>query len=564
MSLPSYTTPGRLISVGDYESGYPDYMQESLKKVAATRMGRIGKRYPSMTPEERQEVLEQYHPDWKMDQKRELKVGHNKGAVMPHEIVDQLEAHSMVDTSQIDLSKIDYDVDVMIIGAGGAGLSAAILANESGLSPDDILIVQKLRLGDANSKMSQGGIQAADAPFDSPTFHYLDIIGGGHYYNDPELVEAMVKDGPDVIKWHEELGVMYDKMPDGTMQLAAGGGTSRRRMHSCKDYTGLEITRVLMDEVINRQIGYIELTAAVEFLKDDKGQVGGALLYDLDNDEYKVARAKSTILATGGSGRLHIQGYATTNHYGATGDGIVMAYRAGAELVHLDSTQFHPTGSAYPEQIVGQLCTEKLRGRGAQPVNVDGELFVYPLETRDVEASALIRECYGKKKGIETPTGMLGVWLDTPLIDIINGEGTIEREFAAMLRNYHKFGIDIRKEPMLVFPTLHYQNGGVHIKVTGETNVPGLFAAGEVCGGVHGKNRLMGNSQLDLYVFGRRAGKAAAERAKTAQIGKLNLDHVDEYEKLLEEAGIDTDRKSPMLLPEYRGKKTLEHHLKLL
>jgi succinate dehydrogenase / fumarate reductase flavoprotein subunit len=539
-------------------------MQKSLKKVAETRAERIGKRHPSMTPEERQKVLEDYHPDWKMDQKRELKVGHNKGLLMPHEMANQLEAHSIIDTTQIELSKIDFDIDVLIIGAGGAGLSAAILANDNGISPDNILIIQKLRLGDANSKMSQGGIQAADAPFDSPILHYLDIIGGGHYYNDTELVEAMVKDGPDVIKWHEELGVMYDKLSDGTMQLAPGGGTSRRRMHSCKDYTGMEITRVLMDEVINREISYIEFVAAIELLKDDKGQVVGALLYDLDSDEYKIARAKSTIIATGGFGRLHIQGYATTNHYGATGDGLVMAYRAGANLIHLDSTQFHPTGSAYPEQIVGQLCTEKLRGRGAQPVNVDGELFVYPLETRDVEASAIIRECFGRNKGIETPTGMLGIWLDTPLIDILNGEGTIEREFAAMLRNYKKFGIDIRIEPMLVFPTLHYQNGGVHINVKGETNIPGLFAVGEVCGGVHGKNRLMGNSQLDLYVFGRRAGRETARRAKIVEIGKLSLNHVDEYEKLLEEAGIDTNRRSPILLPEYRGKKTLEHHLKLL
>ncbi len=545
-------------------SGYPEYMAESLAKVVATRPSRVGKSFDPMTADERQKVLEDFHPDWKMDEKRTLKVGHNKGDLMPHEMVDQLEAHSIIDPKDIDLSKIDYDVDILIIGAGGAGLSAAILAHENGIDPDKILIVQKLRLGDANSKMSQGGIQAADHPNDNPAIHYLDVIGGGHYYNDPELVEAMVKDGPDVIKWHEELGVLYDKHEDGTMQLAPGGGTSRRRMHSCKDYTGMEITRVLMDEIINREIDYIELTAAVEFLKDDKGQVGGAVLFDLDSDEYKVARAKSTILATGGFGRLHIQKFETTNHYGATGDGLVMAYRAGANLVHLDSTQFHPTGSAYPEQIVGQLCTEKLRGRGAQPVNIDGDLFVYPLETRDVEASALIRECYGRKKGIKTPVGMLGVWLDTPLIDVINGEGTIEREFAAMFRNYTKFGIDIRKEPMLVFPTLHYQNGGVHIKVDGGTSIPGLYAAGEVVGGVHGKNRLMGNSQLDLYVFGRRAGIAAAERAKTAEIGPLNLDHIDEYEKLLEKEGIETDRKTPMVLPEYRGKKTLEHHLKLL
>jgi succinate dehydrogenase / fumarate reductase flavoprotein subunit len=517
-----------------------------------------------MTPEERQKVLEDFHPDWKMDQKRELKVGHNKGEFMPHEMVDQLEAHSIINPEDIDLTKIDYDVDILIIGAGGAGLSSAIMAHDNGISPDKILIVQKLRLGDANSKMSQGGIQAADHPNDNPAIHYLDVIGGGHYFNEPELVEAMVKDGPDVIKWHEELGVQYDKLEDGTMQLAPGGGTSRRRMHSCKDYTGMEITRVLMDEVINREIDYIELTAAVEFLMDDQGQVAGAVLFDLDSDEYKIVRSKSTILATGGFGRLHIQGFETTNHYGSTGDGIVMAYRTGAELVHLDSTQFHPTGSAYPEQIVGQLCTEKLRARGSQPLNINGELFVYPLETRDVEASALIRECYGKKKGIETPSGMLGVWLDTPLIDLINGEGTIEREFAAMFRNYQKFGIDIRKEPMLVFPTLHYQNGGVKINVKGETNVPGLYAAGEVVGGVHGKNRLMGNSQLDLYVFGRRAGIAAAERSAEVEIGELNLDHIEDYEKLLEKSGIVTDRISPMVLPEYRGEKTLEHHIKLL
>ncbi len=550
--------------MSDYTSGYPDYMRESLSKVAASRAGRIGKHFRSMTADEKQQILKDYHPDWKMDQKRQLGLGSSKGQLMPHEVANIIEAHSIIGPKDIDLKKIDYDVDILIIGAGGAGLSAALLAQENGIEPDKILMVTKLRLGDANSKMSQGGIQAADAPEDSPTHHYLDIIGGGHYANKPELVEAMVNDGPDVIKWHEELGVIYDKMPDGSMQLISGGGTSRKRMHSCKDYTGMEITRVLIDEFINRGISYLEFTCAVEFIKDDKGQVAGAVLFDLDSDEYKVCRAKSTILATGGFGRLHIQGYETTNHYGATGDGIVMAYRAGANLMHLDSTQYHPTGAAFPEQIVGQLCTEKLRGRGSQPVNKDGEQFVYHLETRDVESSAFIRECYGKDNGITTPTGMKGVWLDTPLIDIINGEGTIEREFAAMFRMFKKFGIDIRKEPMLVFPTLHYQNGGVEINVKGETNVGGLYACGEVCGGVHGKNRLMGNSQLDLYVFGRRAGKATAERAKTAKIGKLTLKHLDEYEKALKESGIKTDRKSPLLLPEYRGAKTLEHHLKLL
>jgi len=539
-------------------------MQESLRLVEKTRPGRVGKALPEMTADEKDKVLRDWHPDFKSDQKRALKIGPCKGMLMPHEVADNLEAHTIIKSEDIDLSNIDYDVDVLIIGAGGTGLSAALLTQENGIPPEKILMVQKLRLGDANSKMSQGGIQAADAPDDNPAIHYLDVIGGGHYENKPELVELLVKEGPEVIKWHEELGVIYDKLEDGSMQLAPGGGTSRKRMHSCKDYTGLEITRVLIDEFLNRGIPYLELTSAVEFIMDDKGQVAGAVLYDMDHDEYKICRAKVTLLATGGFGRLHIQGFETTNHYGSTNDGVVMAYHVGANLRDLDSTQFHPTGAAFPEQIIGQLCTEKLRARGAQPLNIDGELFVYPLETRDVEASALIRECYGREKGIVTPTGMRGIWLDTPLIDIINGEGTIEREFASMLRNFDKFNINIRKEPMLVFPTLHYQNGGVEINARCETNVPGLFAAGEVTGGVHGKNRLMGNSQLELYVFGRRMGQFAAEYAKNVELGKLTLSHLDQYEKWLDEAGVETDRKAPILLPEYRGKKTLEHQIKLL
>ena len=545
-------------------SGYPESMQESLRLVEKTRPGRVGKALPEMTADEKDKVLQDWHPDFKSDQKRALKIGPSKGMLVPHEVADNLEAHTIIKPGDIDLSNIDYDVDVLIIGAGGAWLSAAFLAQENGIPTEKILMVQKLRLGDANSKMSQGGIQAAVAPDDNPAIHYLDVIGGGHYENKPELAELLVREGPNVIRWHEELGVMYDKLEDGTMQLAPGGGTSRKRMLSCKDYTGLEITRVLIDEFLSREIPFVELTSAVEFIMDDKGQVAGAVLYDMDHDEYLICRAKVTVLATGGFGRLHIQGFETTNHYGSTNDGVVMAYHAGANLRDLDSTQFHPTGAAFPEQIVGQLCTEKLRARGAQPLNIDGELFVYPLETRDVEASALIRECYGREKGIVTPTGMRGIWLDTPLIEIINGEGTIEREFASMLRNFNKFGIDIRKEPMLVFPTLHYQNGGVEINARCETNIPGLFAAGEVTGGVHGKNRLMGNSQLELYVFGRRAGVFAAEYAKNVELGKLTLSHLDRYEKWLDEAGIETDRKAPILLPEYRGKKTLEHQIKLL
>jgi succinate dehydrogenase / fumarate reductase flavoprotein subunit len=544
--------------------GYPEYMQGSLGLVEKTRPSRVDKTFTSMTADEKEEILREWHPDYKKEGKRPLRIGPNRGEIMPHEVAAIFEAHPLIAQDTIDLTGIDYDVDILIIGGGGAGLSASIAALESDVERDKILLVQKLRLGDSNSKMSQGGIQAAVSPDDSPAIHYLDAMGGGHFANDPALVEILVKEGPDVIRWHESLGVIYDKNPDGTLQLAAMGGTSRNRMLSCKDYTGLEITRVLMDEFLNREIPYVEFTCAVELLMDDKGQVAGSVLYDLDSNEYLIARARSTVLATGGFGRLHIQGFETTNHYGATGDGLALAYRVGARIRDLDSTQFHPTGAAYPEQIIGQLCTEKLRGRGAQPLNRHGELFVYPLETRDVEASAIIRECYGRDNGVITPTEMRGVWLDTPLIDVINGEGTIEREFAAMYRNFNKFGIDIRQEPMLVFPTLHYQNGGVAINTHCETSVPGLFAAGEVTGGVHGKNRLAGNSQLDLYVFGRRVGHFAAERAKKAAVGELTLSHLYRYERWLMEVGIETDRRAPVILPEYRGIRTLEHHLKLL
>lgn len=543
--------------------GYPEEMWESLSLVEETRPERIEKTYPRMSPEERDVTLREWHPDYKEGTKRPLRIGPSEGMMVPHEVADILEAHPIITSDLIDLSEIDYDVDILIIGAGGAGLSAALIASEF-LDKDGILLIQKLRLGDSNSKMSQGGIQAAIGPDDSPTLHFLDVLGGGHFANNPELVEILVKEAPDVIKWHESLGVIYDREPDGSIKLSPGGGTCRRRTLSCKDYTGLEITRVLLDEFLGREIPYLEFTSAVELLTDESGQVVGSVLYDLDSDEYLIARAKSTILATGGYGRLHIQGFETTNHYGATGDGIVLAYHVGAELRDLDATQYHPTGAAYPEQIVGQLCTEKLRGRGAQPVNRFGELFVNPLEPRDVEAAAIIRECYGRNRGITTPTGMRGVWLDTPLIDIINGEGTIEREFAAMYRTFKRFGIDIRKEPILVFPTLHYQNGGVIINARCETTVPGLFAAGEVTGGVHGKNRLLGNSQLELYVFGRRAGRFAAERAKRASVGRPTLRHVERYERWLKEAGVETDRRAPLLLPEYRGKRTLEHHIRLL
>ena len=550
------------------KSGYPEELRESIEKVEATRERRLKEQFRRITPEEKEELLKKWHPDYRPEGKRAIGVGQNKGQVVPNEVADLLEAYPLVEPNQVDLSQIDYDVDILVIGGGGAGAAAALWANYSGVPANRILIATKLRFGDANTKMAQGGIQAADRPQDSPAIHFIDIMGGGHYANKPELVRALVMDAPLIIKWHEELGVMYDKDEEGNMIEIHGGGTSRKRMHAAKDYTGLEIMRVLMDEVLNREIPVLEFNPAVELLTDEDGRrVTGALLWNVETKEYTVVRAKAVVLATGGFGRLHIQGFPTTNHYGATMDGVVMAYRVGANLRDLDATQYHPTGAAFPEQIVGQLVTEKVRGLGAQLVNVDGEQFIYPLEPRDVVAAAIIRECYGRNKGVVTPTGMRGVWLDSPMIEILRGEGTIKRYLAAMYRQFKRFGIDITQEPILVFPTLHYMNGGVEINERAQalypdgTPIPGLFACGEVTGGVHGKNRLMGNSLLDVNVFGRRAGISAAEYVKSASPGKLTLKHVERFVAMLKEAGIPPKRKAPMLLPDYRGEKVLSRSL---
>ena len=243
-----------------------------------------------------------------------------------------------------------------------------------------------------------------------------------------------------------------------------GTRVRRKRMASCRDYTGAIILRTLMDEVRNLpdKITVLEFMPIVELIMDSKGRCAGGVLYNIETEEYFTVKAKATIIATGGYGRLHIRGFDTTNHYGATGDGLVIAYRAGAKLMYMDSVQYHPTGSVFPEQIAGFLITEKIRGAGGQPLNIDGELFVFPREPRDVESSAIIRECVETKKGITTPSGRVGVWLDSPLIEMLQGDGYIHKQFPAMLRQFIRYGIDITKEPMLVFPSLHYQNGRSH------------------------------------------------------------------------------------------------------
>jgi len=535
---------------------YPEYMSPSLDKVTQTRnkrfeLAKSGKPvFPQMSAEEREEVLNKFHPDYKPDARRKIRIGPNKGEVITTEVADMLESHSRIKPELFDLTKPDYETDILIIGGGGAGCAAAILAMQKGAKS---IISTKLRLGDANSMMSQGGMQAAVTEQDPPTRHYLDAMGGGHFDNKPDLVRALTEDGPEVVKWLEDLGVVWDKHDDGSMQVLHGGGTSRKRMHSCRDYTGAIILRTLMDEVRNHpdKITILEFMPIVELIMDSKGQCTGGVLYNLETEEYFTVKAKATIIATGGYGRLHIRGFDTTNHYGATGDGLIMTYRAGAKLLYMDSVQYHPTGSVFPEQIAGFLITEKIRGAGGQPLNKFGELFVFPREPRDVESSAFIRECLERKNGIETPSGRLGVWLDSPLIEMLQGEGYINKQFPAMHRQFIRYGIDITKEPMLVYPSLHYQNGGVEINVKCETNIPGLYVAGEASGGVHGRNRLMGNSVLDYNVFGRRAGIFASQYIKSVKFGSLTLQHIADYENKLKQAKIKTDLITPILLPSY-------------
>jgi succinate dehydrogenase / fumarate reductase flavoprotein subunit len=527
---------------------YTPQMMESMRLVEASREKRYTERHPRLSPAEKQDILRRFHPDFRPDTMRAVKVGPSRGSMMPHELVNVLEARSRLDPDTFTIDRIDYDVDVLVVGGGGAGSSASLMAHSAGAN---VLQVTKLRLGDANTMMAQGGIQAADKPNDSPMIHYLDVIGGGGFVNKPNLVRALVEDAPLVIKWLEDLGCMFDKEQDGTMITQHGGGTSRKRMHAARDYTGAEIMRTLRDEVRNKPIPVIEFSPAIELLSDGEGRCTGAVLMNLETREFFIVRAKTVVLATGGFGRLHVAGFPTTNHYGATADGLVMAYRIGANLIFLDATQFHPTGAAYPEQIVGLLITEKVRGVGAQLVNARGEQFVFPLETRDAVSSAILRECHERRAGVVTETGQHGVWLDSPMIEHIHGEGTILRTLPAMFRQYKRFGIDMRKEPILVYPTLHYQNGGVEISEDTSTCVENLFVAGETSGGVHGRNRLMGNSLLDVVVFGRRAGLAASERARGVKPGKLTLEHVRRYHKELDEAGIGRDRVSPMILPPY-------------
>ena len=244
---------------------YTQEMLDSIKKLEASREARMATEPRRMTADEKSALLKAYHPDYREDGFVEIKVGPNKGEKVPCELGQLLHSNSRILGEKIDLNKVDYDVDVLVIGGGGAGCAAAIEAHEAGAN---VMIVTKLRIGDANTMMAEGGIQAADKPNDSPVQHYLDAFGGGHFAARPELLRRLVMEAPDAIRWLNDLGVMFDKDEDGRMVTTHGGGTSRKRMHAAKDYSGAEIMRVLRDEVINRKIPVVDFTAAIELILD--------------------------------------------------------------------------------------------------------------------------------------------------------------------------------------------------------------------------------------------------------------------------------------------------------
>ncbi|MCB2188278.1 MAG: FAD-binding protein [Deltaproteobacteria bacterium] len=538
---------------------YPEEMQASLHRVAATRGARARVSFPRLNPAEKDELLKAFHPDYRPEGKQAIRIGPNQGEQAPRELVRLLEAPSLVSPDEVDPGRVDCETDVLVLGGGGGALTAALTAQEGGAR---VLVATKLRMGDSNTIMAEGGIGAATQPEDNPVVHYVDTMTGGRNMNLPELVEALVNDAPFIVAWLTELGVNFDRRPDGSYFTHMPGGHSRRRSHSVKDLTGLEIMRVLCDEVRSREIQLLEFSPAVELLLDGEGRCVGAVLLNLDTGRHLVVRAKVTILATGGIGRLHPMGFPTSNHYGATADGLVLAYRAGARLLYVGYIQYHPTGTAWPEQMLGLLISEALRAQGAQLVNAAGDIFVDRLETRDAVSAAIIRECSARGQGAHTPTGMTGVWLDTPLIDRLGGPGTLLRRFAGIHSRFAKYDIDIREEPVLVYPTQHYQNGGVAIDRDGRTEVAGLYAVGEVAGGVHGHNRLGSNSLVDIFVFGRRAGRHAAAHLPATPGGAASLEHVRRHQAALDGAGIVSDLTSPLLLPDYRFDKaltTIEH-----
>jgi len=406
-----------------------------------------------------------------------------------------------------------HDHDVLIIGAGGAGLRAALGALEQGAK---VGVVCKSLLGKAHTVMAEGGIAAAMANVDTADdwrTHFRDTMRGGKLLNNWRMAQIHAQEAPDRVRELEQWGALFDRTQDGQILQRAFGGHTFRRLCHVGDRTGLEMIRTLQDRGVQLGIDvYMECT--ITRLLKDGGRVAGAFGYWREQGRFVVFRAKSIVLATGGIGKAW---KITSNSWEYTGDGMALAYDAGAELMDMEFVQFHPTGMVWPPGVQGILVTEAVRGEGGVLRNKLGQRFMeqydpkkMELSTRDVVARAIYTEV---REGRGTEHG--GAYLDISQ----KPADYVKKKLPSM---YHQFkelaDVDITKGPMEVGPTCHYMMGGIRVEAeTAKSSVPGLFAAGEAAAGLHGANRLGGNSLSDLLVFGHRAGLAAAEHAKAVQ-----------------------------------------------
>ena len=518
-----------------------EWAKESLVRLESSRSLRLNQPAPLPDSTEADTLLKQYHPDY-LGHERQVTVGPNAGdQKFPLELAQLLEGDSSIE----NLPNPEIETDVLIIGGGGAGAAAAITLEGSGL---DVHLATKLRLGDSNTVMAEGGIQSALGPEDSPRRHFADALVGGHGDNDPNLLKILCEQGPESIRWLSQLGCLFDQNEEGRFRLRGGGGTSVPRVLACRDYTGLEIMRVLKDAVRLTRTQLMEEHVAMELVDDGNGRVTGAILFDRSAGKTVCVSARAVILATGGSGQIRLQGFPTSNHIGATGDGLVLAYRQGCRLIDLDSYQYHPSGASYPEALAGQLVTEAVRSLGAQVVNAEGIQFIDEMAYRDVLAAAIIKEIV-EGRGVKTPHGKSGVWLDTPMIDLKQGSGTLARQFPGLIHRFQRYNINPTKQPILIYPTLHYQNGGIRVDSECRTDIAGLWACGEVTGGLHGKNRLMGNSLLDITVFGRRSAQSVLDNIPKR--GTTTLTNLQRFREELKK--IESPAVSPKFFPDASG-----------
>jgi len=392
----------------------------------------------------------------------------------------------------------DPSFDVLVIGSGASGLAAAVAAHRAGAR---VAVAAKGSLQSCNSAKAQGGIQAAFGEDDSPEQHAEDVLKSSHETADRRLVEILTSEAPSAIHWLEELGVEFTR-ENGGYRLARCGGASRKRLLQVGDRTGHAITTALREAVEGSAIRTFPKSPLAELARTENGWRARCGDHTID--------ATTVVLAAGGRCYRVAQerGELSTNHPGATGEVTQIAVELGAELRDFDALQYHPNGGAWPPNMQGYSIPETTRAYGAVLLNADGEEFTDSLGPRDAVSQAVFDEVE-KGKGVETPDGRPAVYLDTTRI----AEEDANVSLPYMLRRYRAGGIDPLKERILTYPVLHYQNGGLVIDTDAQTTLEGVYACGEIAGGTHGRNRMMGNSLLECVVFGRRAGKAAAEKA---------------------------------------------------